>query len=436
MRVNIKTLPDNFKYFVSADRQDFKRRLIRIDIAHRFSLTLFFFSQQSIFNIYKFCNAIILVLAGTFLATFGNVAFAQTSARTSKKEMMSDTLDGKLDFSRFIIEAHGFIPVPMIITEPALGHFGGLLAPVFITPKKKIKGQGYIPPDITAGMIMYTANGTYGFGAIRSGSFPKHGIKYRVGAFYGSINLSFYRTLPVVGEKELKFNIESLPIFLSVSKKILKQDVYFGLKYSFANTRVTPRFDSTVPEIIDDKDLDSNIGTFGVFLDWDKRDNIFTPDIGYRLNVEYNVNAAWTASDYEFQRLNTSLLWFTPIKPKWISGLRLELQHVFDNPPFYLMPGIDLRGIPTARYQGETTLVAETEQRFDLGQRWSMLGFVGLGKAIEFDQNFSEGTGVYSVGTGFRYLLARAFKIRAGVDVAVGPDSFGYYIIFGHNWNR
>ena len=37
---------------------------------------------------------------------------------------MLDSVDGKLDLSRFLIEMHGFIPVPFLITEPALGGFG------------------------------------------------------------------------------------------------------------------------------------------------------------------------------------------------------------------------------------------------------------------------------------------------------------------------
>ncbi len=366
-----------------------------------------------------------------------HIVSAQKKEKVHMKEMMIDTIDGKLDLGHMLIDMHGFIPVPMIITEPALGSFGGVLAAVFITPKKKIEGYtGYLQPDITAGVGMYTANGSYGAGAFRMGSFPKQGLKYRAGFFYGSLNLSYYRTLPDVGEKEFEFNIQALPVFLSLSKKILKQDVYLGSSYSYAKANVSPRFEGEVPDEITDKELDSNTGTLGVFVDWDKRNSIFTADKGYRFNIEYNVNAQWTASDFEYQRLNTSFIWFTQVKPTWISGLRLEVQHVFERPPFYLMPYIDLRGLPAMRYQGETTLIAETEQRVDLNFRWSVLGFAGVGKAIEFDESYSDGTTVYNVGAGFRYLLARAFKLRTGIDVAMGPDSFGWYIVFGHNWNR
>ena len=100
------------------------------------------------------------------------------------------------------------------------------------------------------------------------------------------------------------------------------------------------------------------------------------------------------------------------------------------------MPSLNMRGVPIARYQGATTVLAETEQRFDFNRRWSMVAFAGLGKAIMRDQEFSDAEMVYNYGTGFRYLIARAFGIRAGIDIAKGPDNFGWYIVFGHNWNR
>jgi hypothetical protein len=110
-----------------------------------------------------------------------------------------DSLDGKLDMSRFLIDYHGFIPMPQIITEPALGHFGLMLTPVFIKPNKVPVEDKYVPPDITAAFVGYTANKTWGFGAMRMASLPRQHLKYRVGAAYGDINMDFYRTLPEVG---------------------------------------------------------------------------------------------------------------------------------------------------------------------------------------------------------------------------------------------
>jgi hypothetical protein len=74
----------------------------------------------------------------------------KSKSKTSSKANLKDTLDGKFDFSSFLIDAKGFIPVPFIITEPAVGGLGLAVVPIFLTPKKKPAGYtGYIAPDIT-----------------------------------------------------------------------------------------------------------------------------------------------------------------------------------------------------------------------------------------------------------------------------------------------
>jgi hypothetical protein len=356
--------------------------------------------------------------------------------KEEKKAMLRDSVDGKFDLSHYIIEAKGFVPVPMIITEPALGGFGGMVIPLFITPKQRPDGQGYTPPDITGGMAMYTANGSWMVGAGRMGSIPSAGLKYKAALGYGDILLAFYRQFLNDKEKKFEFGIKALPVYLALSKRISKNDIYLGIQYLYAHTNVTPKFTGNLPPSITPKDLESHTGALGFFLDWDKRNSIFTADKGARLNLLYSINDNWTGSNYTYSEINGSFNWFVPLRPAWICGLRTEVQHVFNTPPFYAYPSINMRGIPAARYQGATTTLVETEQRFDVTGRWSAVTFGGVGKAIQIEQSFTDATTIYNYGTGFRYLLSRAFKLRAGIDVAKGPDSFGWYIVFGHNWNR
>jgi hypothetical protein len=65
-----------------------------------------------------------------------------------------------------------------------------------------------------------------------------------------------------------------------------------------------------------------------------------------------------------------------------------------------------------------------------------VVGFAGYGRTNYRDSKLFEGDNVYSVGGGFRYLIARQFGLRTGIDVAKGTDSWGWYIVLGHNWNR
>jgi hypothetical protein len=125
---------------------------------------------------------------------------------------------------------------------------------------------------------------------------------------------------------------------------------------------------------------------------------------------------------------------YQPIGKKMVAGLRLDGQQAFGDVPFYSEPFIDMRGIPAARYQGMVDLLAEGEIRWDVVKRWSLMLFGGTGSAFDDWDQLSNTKWNGSFGAGFRYLLARTFKLRVGVDVARGPDTWAYYLVFGSNW--
>ena len=99
-----------------------------------------------------------------------------------------------------------------------------------------------------------------------------------------------------------------------------------------------------------------------------------------------------------------------------------------------MKPFIVMRGIPIMRYQGDITALAETEWRWDFTNRHSLVTFGGAAKAISNGDTFQESSWRVAGGLGWRYLLARKLKLRAGIDIARGPEDWAYYIVFGTNW--
>src|SRR6476660_8427385 len=77
---------------------------------------------------HKFYVSMAKVILSISLSLLMGVSLIAQDKRTLK-----DSLDGAFDLSDWVLTAHGFIPVPMLITEPALGGFGGALMAVFIT---------------------------------------------------------------------------------------------------------------------------------------------------------------------------------------------------------------------------------------------------------------------------------------------------------------
>ena len=55
---------------------------------------------------------------------------------------------------------------------------------------------------------------------------------------------------------------------------------------------------------------------------------------------------------------------------------------------------------------------------------------------MNLSAEFEKGKSVRTAGTGFRYLLARKFGAKMGMDFAASQDDFAFYFVFGSSWLR
>lgn len=387
-------------------------------------------------------TSIRITLAGIILVLLsGQVSYAQ------KKHLnFRDSLDHQFDMSDFIINQKGFVPVPGIITEPALGGFGGALVPVFIEPNrpKEVDGRLYpMAPNITAVFGGYTLNDSWAIGAARTGLISKWGLKYALGGGYANINMDYYFNFDKLNNStEFGFNIKTIPIMASLTKQLRDPRFSIGFRYLFTHNDISvsddkgnsvwrAKLDSLVSDYIS-----GNVAKLGLQASFDSRDNTFTPDKGFKINLSADWSHPWVGSDYKYGQFEGAVYYYLPLRHNLITGMRFDMQQVAGDVPFYIKPYIDMRGVPTARYAGKSTMLTEVEQRWDVVSRWSLLVFGGAGKAFDQYSEFKDAEWAWSYGTGVRYLIARKLKLRMGVDFAMGPEGFSYYIVFGSSWIR
>jgi len=378
------------------------------------------------------------------MAVISLLCYSCLSAQSQKKTIsFKDSLDGKFDVSDYVIYANGFIPIPLIITEPALGGFGLAMIPIFLKRSPpyidSVNGKVKITPvapNITGGIAGYTLNNTWMLAGFRSGTLIKSRIKYMIGGGFFNINMSFYRNIGQEGEKELAFNIKTIPAIVQGIKRIGYSHWYAGFKYMYLHTDVKYKGDKQWSQYVDSLESKSNVSQPGVVIELDNRDNIFTPNSGMKFHVDANWSDHFFGSDYDFGRFNYYTYLYKSFSKKFVGGLRIDGQQVAGEPPFYMLPYIDMRGIPAMRYQGKADFITELEMRWDFRQRWSFMLFSGTGKAFDEWSEFGDAKLVVTYGSGFRYFIARKFGLRMGVDIAKGPDTWAYYIVFGSNWYK
>jgi hypothetical protein len=373
---------------------------------------------------------------------FGLIALfifiGSVNVKAQGMEAFKDSSDGKFDLSDWVLEAHGFIPVPMLITEPALGGIGGALFPIFIsrnTPYIDTVDNEVIlervRPDIYGAGAAYTANGSWLVAGAAIGVVKSIRAHYRLITAYADINLEFYREIPGIGEKSFEFNIQTIPVAGQLIKQLRRgSHWYAGLDYLYMKTELQ----RTNAEFHAPDEIKADVSRLGILVDYDHRDNIFTPDKGFRWNTMIASSGTAIGSDYDYTYATMAGFGYFSITNALIAGVRADYQEVWGDAPFYLLPYISMRGIPVARYQGNITALAETEWRWDIVPRWSILAFGGAGKAINEWNEFESANWRPAGGVGGRYLVARKLKLRMGLDIARGPEQWAYYMVFGTSW--
>ncbi|MFT6757778.1 MAG: outer membrane translocation and assembly module TamA [Chitinophagales bacterium] len=174
----------------------------------------------------------------------------------------------------------------------------------------------------------------------------------------------------------------------------------------------------------------------GVGIDYDTRDNIFTPTRGALYQLSYVAYRDSIGSDIEYDWYRLDGQNYFQLSADWRMGIHVvaEIADTNERLPPFATPGINMRGIPAARYQGSHVATVEGELTWQANYRWSLLGFAGAGRAANSTADFSDESSQINKGVGFRYLIAKQYGFNMGLDVARGPEDTVWYIQAGSAW--
>ncbi len=365
----------------------------------------------------------------------GLLAAPYTAAAGGLLSGLRDPEDSYFDLSENMLSEGGFVPMPIIVSEPAVG-VGLGIAPIFVHGENKLVDENgellppeeRLPPSATAGFALLTSNGSWALGAGHFGSWRRDRIRYTGALAVTELNLSFY-----VDSDPFDFEIMGGILYQDLRFRLGTSNWFLGGSYVYLDAEAAFEVDSEVPGV-DPASLDSrNAGLSGLVY-YDSRDNLFTPLQGYEMLLKGTVHRESLGGDFDYEQLDLDLKVFHPVRgDKVFLGARLFAQTTDGVSPFYGLPFIRLRGVPALRYQGKSAASLELEARWRVHRRWSLVGFGGTGSTGGTDGQ-KDASDIYAGGGGFRYLLARRVGLWAGIDAARGPEEWAFYIQIGSAW--
>jgi len=341
-----------------------------------------------------------------------------------------------------------FIPIPIFITEPAIGYGLGAalgyfhprkgepdvvaesISPAFTsgTPPTQGTDKGKKrPPTISGVAVAYTENGTWGAGVGHSASWREDRMRYKGALAYANVNSTFYYL-----DTPVDFNLKGGLLYQDLKLRIGSSDFWLGGRFSYMNadSGLEQESDAGV-DFGGDGIADSGLAFAAI---WDSRDNTMTPNHGQLIEL-----VAWRydeaiGGDFNYWKSEFKALSFHQFSEKFVLGLRLDCNAVDGEPPFWSYPWITLRGVPALRYQNDFAGAFETELRWNLFTKWAVLAFAGVGATRGDTLIYEDESGIVAGGIGGRYLFRPEDDLWVGVDVAVGPEDAYAYIQVGHAW--
>ena len=102
-----------------------------------------------------------------------------------------DPEDGMFDVSSFLEDPRGFLPVPIVVTEPAVGYGGGGVG-MFLRPRREAGSEGWARPNISAIGALATENGTWAAFAGDTSRWLDGRLRTLAGGGTGNVNLDFF----------------------------------------------------------------------------------------------------------------------------------------------------------------------------------------------------------------------------------------------------
>jgi hypothetical protein len=375
---------------------------------------------------------------------------ADPAAASSFFSQFIDPTDGQVDVSQWVLDNKGFLPVPIIITEPALDNGVGVAAAFFHETKDEAKEQSTtdlelqsseddyvdLPPSVTVAFGAVTGNGSWLLGGGHLGVWKQDHIRYLGAVGLASLDLQFYGfgDDSDIGSNGLQFNVDGSFIFQDIKFRIPDTNLFLGGRLTLLDSDAS--FDDGAPPPDDSADQLS-LKSFGIgpVLKYDSRDNIFTPNKGMDLSAEAVFYESSLIGDVSYEKYKAAGLFFWPARDNLVLGGRLDGRFSTGDIPFWDKPMIELRGIRLLRYQDDVAVMTEAEARWRFYKRWSLVGFGGVGWTASSAGDIGDDTDAkWTRGVGLRYFIARRLRLHSGFDVARGPEETIFYLQVGSAW--
>jgi len=325
--------------------------------------------------------------------------------------------------------------IPIIMYNSSFGMQFGAMANAYFDLNKN---DSISPASSVAFYGSVYTNKTLFVGVFNKLYFNEDRWRTKFGIGFGNINFQTYFEFPsgVPGLPEGGEFVDyktQMTFLYGEGVRLVADRFYLGarLVYSSVNTE----FDT---DIIPDESL--NLFGMGLASEYDKRDNVFNPHMGFNAKLNTFSFFEELGSTETYHKIDIAYNKYFPLSDHSTLLARLFVDVAFgENVPFNGKNTVgrdDLRGYSNGKYRASQVYDIQSEYRWNFYKKWGMVAFGGLAIATDDFQGKNYSGILPAVGAGLRFKAIPKRNINIGIDFAVGKGDWGIYFRIGEAFLR
>ena len=364
----------------------------------------------------------IAALAG-LIVLYGCAAFAQDATTDTRPGIAPDIRE---DETRLKVQHGNFVVVPIPISNPTLEE--GLVAGAAYFYPQSEEEEELQPASVTAAAGLYTNNDSRAFALVQQNYWKNN--KWRFTGVVGGADLRLSLLAPEesIAGTSADWRIDGKFLFAKIARRI-KGNWYGGVLTRLVDASQSIESDLTGFEFNTGSDITS-VG-LGLLVEYDTRDNPFNSSSGRYLKVDALFNDEGIGSDSTYQSYSAAYRSFHRLTDSVVLAWEIQGCNRGGTAPLWDACTVKLRGFSATDYLGRVSSAGQIEARWQLSERWGIVGFAGAGNVGSSFNGIREHEAIPSYGAGLRFTVLKAKRINLRLDYARSTASDAIHISVG-----
>ena len=354
---------------------------------------------------------------------YGCAALAQDATTDTRPGIAPDIRE---DETRLKVQHGNFVVVPIPISNPTLEE--GLVAGAAYFYPQSEEEEELQPASVTAATGLYTNNDSRAFALVQQNYWKNN--KWRFTGVVGGADLRLSLLAPEesIAGTNVDWRTNGKFLFAKIARRI-KGNWYGGVLTRLVDASQSIESNLTSFEFDTGSDITS-MG-LGLLFEYDTRDNPFNSTSGRYLKVDALFNDEGIGSDSTYQSYSAAYRSFHRLTDSVVLAWEIQGCNRGGTAPLWDACTVKLRGFSATDYLGRVSSSGQIEARWQLSERWGIVGFAGAGNVGSSFNGIREHEAIPSYGAGLRFTVLKAKRINLRLDFARSTDSDAIHISVG-----